>query len=118
MNLYSESDAGVLIVRVEEKSLDVNNVQSFLSAFEVFKTPGAKIVLDLSQLNYIDSSACGAMLTCLRQLTSAGGGMKLCSASTNVRAILNMVRINRVFDMHASPAEAVARYAAPAAVLS
>jgi anti-sigma B factor antagonist len=61
--------------------------------------PSARIILDLSQLKFVDSSGLGAMLSCLRQLNGVGGDLKLCGMTKSVRALFQLVRMHRVFEI-------------------
>jgi anti-sigma B factor antagonist len=47
------------------------------------------------------------MLSCLRQLSGKGGDLKLCSMSRQVRALFELVRMHRIFDIYATKEEAV-----------
>ena len=67
----------------------------------------AKVVFDMSTLRFVDSSGLGALLSCLRQLNSVGGDMNLCGMSKQVRALFELVRMHRIFDIFNTPEEAV-----------
>jgi anti-sigma B factor antagonist len=56
--------------------------------------------VDLSHLRFVDSSGLGAMLSCLRQLNATGGDLKLCGMSKAVRAVFELVRMHRIFDIY------------------
>jgi anti-sigma B factor antagonist len=49
----------------------------------------------------------GAMLSCLRQLNARRGDLKLCGMSKQVRGAFELVRLDRILDIHANRAEAV-----------
>ena len=66
-----------------------------------------KVVLDLSRLRFVDSSGLGAMLSCLRQLSAKHGDLKLCGMSKQVRAVFELVRMHRIFDISGTKEEAV-----------
>ncbi len=58
----------------------------------------SRLVLDLSQVRFIDSSGIGALLFCLRLANARGGGMKLCSMSPEVASVVQITRMNRILD--------------------
>jgi len=67
----------------------------------------SKMVFDLSQLRFIDSSGLGAFLSCLRQLSTKGGELKLCGLSNQVYQTFELVRMHRIFDIYSTKSEAV-----------
>jgi anti-sigma B factor antagonist len=98
-------DATVVILPGEE--LDANNAKEFKGDVGPLLQPQAKVVLDLSQLRFVDSSGLGSILSCLRQLNAAGGDLKLCGMSKPVRALFELVRMHRIFDIYTTRDEAV-----------
>jgi anti-sigma B factor antagonist len=55
----------------------------------------------------VDSSALGAILTCLRRLKEAGGDLKICGLSKSVRIIFELVRFHKIMDIYGTQEEAV-----------
>jgi anti-sigma B factor antagonist len=68
------------------------------------------VILDLGRLRFIDSSGLGAMLSCLRQLNAAGGDLKLCGMSKAVRAVFELVRMHKIFDIYGTREQAVSAF--------
>ena len=66
-----------------------------------------RIVLNLSRLRFIDSSGLATVLSCLKRVNARGGDLKLCGLSRSVRTLFELVRMNRIFDLFATPEEAV-----------
>jgi anti-sigma B factor antagonist len=95
----------VAVVPVDE--LDASNAGEFKRAIAPVLQANSKLVLDLSRLRFVDSSGLGAMLSCLRQLTGKNGDLKLCGMSKQVRALFELVRMHRIFDIYGTREEAV-----------
>ena len=74
--------------------------------------PGAKLVFDMNALRFVDSSGLGALLSCLRQVHSSGGDLKLCEMAKTVRALFELVRMHRIFEIYSSREEALRSYGA------
>ena len=55
------------------KYLDASNAKEFKHNMTPILKTSAKVVCDLSQLEFVDSSGLGAIVSCLRQLKAAGG---------------------------------------------
>jgi anti-sigma B factor antagonist len=61
----------------------------------------------MSELKFVDSSGLGAILSCLRQQNASGGELKLCGMLKPVRALFELVRMHRIFDMYNTREEAI-----------
>ncbi len=68
------------------------------------------IVLNLSEVGFIDSSGLGTMVRALANTRQARGELKLCNVPEPVRKILDMTRLTTVFDAHESEEKAVAAF--------
>ena len=98
-------DVAVAALPVDE--LDASNSGEFKRQIAPVLQAQTKLVLDLSQLRFVDSSGLGAMLSCLRQLSAKGGDLKLSGMSRQVRALFELVRMHRIFDIYGTKEEAV-----------
>ncbi len=107
MEIPVESVNGVAVAAVVVDELDASNSGEFKRDIAPLLQSQTKLVLDLSQLHFVDSSGLGAMLSCLRQLSAKGGDLKLCGMSRQVRALFELVRMHRIFDIYGTKEEAV-----------
>jgi anti-sigma B factor antagonist len=107
MDLTIEQINGVAVVVLPGKDLDAGNTEEFKSTIAPVLEAHSKMVFDLSQLRFIDSSGLGAFLSCLRQLSAKGGELKLCGMSKQVYQTFELVRMNRIFDIYSTKYEAV-----------
>ncbi len=98
---------GVAVAAVPVEELDASNSGEFKRDIAPVLQSHTKLVLDLGHLRFVDSSGLGAMLSCLRQLSAKGGDLKLCSMSKQVRALFELVRMHRIFDIYGTKEEAV-----------
>jgi anti-sigma B factor antagonist len=87
--------------------LDAGNAGEFKRDIAPLLEAHAKLVLDLSRVRFVDSSGLGAFISCLRKLNAKGGDLKLCGMSKQVRAVFELVRMHRVFDICETREEAV-----------
>jgi anti-sigma B factor antagonist len=74
---------------------------------EELAAANAKVVFDLTRLRFVDSSALGAFISCLRKLNARGGDLKLCGMSKQVRGVFELVRMHRVFEILGTREDAV-----------
>jgi anti-anti-sigma factor len=56
------------------------------------------VMLDLADVNFIDSSGLSAMIIALKMLRIAGGDLYLCSIAEPVQNLLKMTRMDRLFE--------------------
>jgi anti-sigma B factor antagonist len=58
-----------------------------------------KIILNLAQVDYIDSSGVGELVSCFTTVRKAGGELKLLSLTQKVHDILHVTKLYTVFDI-------------------
>jgi anti-sigma B factor antagonist len=107
MDLAVEKMGDVAVVEVPVEELDASNTGELRHDIAPVLEANTKMVIDLSRLRFVDSSGLGAILSCLRQLTAKGGDLKLCGMQEQVRAVFELVRMHRIFDIYGTREEAV-----------
>jgi anti-sigma B factor antagonist len=107
MDLVLQQIGDVAVTTVPVEELDASNAGEFKRDMTPVVDASTKVVLDLSRLRFVDSSGLGAFISCLRKLNAKGGDLKLCGMSKQVRAVFELVRMHRVFDICATVEEAV-----------
>jgi anti-sigma B factor antagonist len=70
-----------------------------------------KIVLNLGEVNYIDSSGLGELVSAYTAVKNAGGELKLLNLTSKVRDLLVITKLVTVFDVKDDEAAAVAAFA-------
>ncbi len=98
---------GVAVVSVHLDELDISSVDDFNHDIAVIMEENKKLVLDMSRVQFIDSSGCGAIIACLKRLADAGGDLKLCGVNKAVATVLQLIRLHRICDILESREEAV-----------
>ena len=53
-----------------------------------------EVVLQLDQLEFVDSSGLGALMRLVQDARSKGGDLKLCGLPPNVRKVLDLTRLS------------------------
>lgn len=107
MELAVDKVDDVAVVKVPVEELDASNSGELKHDIAPVLQTNTKLVIDLSRLLFVDSSGLGAILSCLRQLSAKGGDLKLCGMQKQVRAVFELVRMHRIFDIHGTREEAV-----------
>ena len=70
-----------------------------------------KILLNLGEVSYIDSSGIGEMVSGFTSVTNNGGQLKLVGLSKRVKDLLQITKLNTVFEAYDDEAEAVRSFA-------
>lgn len=97
----------VAVVTFGEDLLDVSNADDFRTAMNPVLAECRKLVLDLSRVEFMDSRGCGAIIACLKNLSAAGGDLKLCRVTRPVRTVLELIRLHRICEIADTWEEAV-----------
>lgn len=66
-----------------------------------------KILLNLGQVSYIDSSGIGELVSGFTTVTNQGGELKLLNLNKKVKDLLQITKLYTVFDVHEDEAAAV-----------
>ena len=66
-----------------------------------------KLLLNLNEVSYIDSSGIGEMVSGFTTVTNAGGKLKLLGLSKRVKDLLQITKLYTVFEVHEDEAAAV-----------
>jgi anti-sigma B factor antagonist len=74
-----------------------------------------KILLNLGQVEYVDSSGVGELVRSFTTIRKHGGQMKLASVPRNVQELLEATHLHRVFDIQKDEASAIHSFGASAA---
>jgi anti-sigma B factor antagonist len=77
---------------------------------EVLKNGGKKIVLNLSDVNYIDSSGIGELVSSFTTVTNQGGKLKLLNLTKKIQELLAITKLLTVFQVYDSEQAAVSSF--------
>ena len=108
MRYNSETVGSTLVVTLLEDALDAHDAREFRRRLEAELAGKRSAVLDLARVRFVDSSGLGAILGCMRVMTGGGGGLKLCGLSAEVKKAVELVRLDRLLDVHATRDDALA----------
>ncbi|MCE5307827.1 MAG: STAS domain-containing protein [Acidobacteriales bacterium] len=70
-----------------------------------------KIVLNLGEVSYIDSSGIGELVSAFTTVTNQGGKLKLLNLTKRVHDLLQITKLYTVFDVYDREATAIASFA-------
>ena len=70
-----------------------------------------KILLNLGEVSYIDSSGIGELVSGFTTVTNSGGNLKLLNLNKRVKDLLQITKLYTVFDVHEEEAGAIRSFA-------
>jgi anti-sigma B factor antagonist len=125
----SEKD-GATVIRPGSDRLDLEVAPEFRSAMlQLIKSGHRNLLVDLEGVGFIDSSGLGTLVSALKQLKTskdrrrsprpegsrrpaARGDVKLANVQPPVAALLEIIRLDRVFTTYGSVDDAIRSYSA------
>ncbi len=69
-----------------------------------------KVLLNLADVTYIDSSGIGELVSAFTALSNSGGQLKLLNLTKKVHDLLQITKLYTVFDVHDDEAKAVGSF--------
>ncbi|MFD1912651.1 STAS domain-containing protein [Halodurantibacterium flavum] len=109
MNVHEQERGNVLVLSFDEKRLDAHKAprlrEEIISRIEQGRH---LIVVDLSATEFMDSSGLGALVSCLKRI-GPKGGIAVAGLGSSVARLFLLTRMDRVFSLHGTVDEAVAR---------
>ena len=111
MNLKVEEKNNVTIIYVKEERLDAHNSTELKEKIhELFEGLKKNILVDLTDVRFIDSSGLGALVSGFKNASSHQGSLKLSSLQPQVKSMFELTRLHRVFEIFANSAEALENF--------
>jgi|ERR1700761_5625501 anti-sigma B factor antagonist len=106
---FEESKIGnVLVVKVLESRVSADIAPRFKEDIIGYVTKGNRtLILDLSEVTFIDSSGLGALIASLKVIGN-DGELMLAGVRDTVASMFKLTRMNKVFRMFETPEEAAA----------
>lgn len=101
MKLISENLGDMLVVHVDENRIDAAGAIQFKERMReaTIDAPG-RVVLDLSQVAFLDSSGLGAVVAVMKLLMPARK-LELAGLTASVEKVFRLTRMDSVFVIHA-----------------
>jgi anti-sigma B factor antagonist len=107
MELGTEKIGDITVVKLPTDVLDASNTEEFKTAITPVIEKSKKVLFEMSKVKFIDSSGCGILLYCLRQLNGLDGTLKLYGVQESVRTLFDLVRMHRIIEVFDTKEEAV-----------
>jgi anti-sigma B factor antagonist len=99
MEIISEPIGNVMVLNIEGR-LDASNSSELKTKISSLVDENHKsILIDMSGVDFVDSSGLGSLVTCLRLVAQAEGKFKIACLQANPKNLFETTRLNRVFEL-------------------
>ena len=112
--LQVEQVDDVAVVRfVHCRTLDESAAQSVGQELAdlVDRAGHRKVLLDMSDVGFLTSTALGKLVVLHKKLKSVGGELKICGLQSPIESIFQITRLNRLFEIHPDESAALVAFA-------
>jgi anti-sigma B factor antagonist len=110
MQIRTDEKQGISVFRMNG-DIDINTSPEVKRSFDdAIKHKKEKVVINLKDVSYVDSSGLATLVEILKNLRSYGGKMKLTNLSAKVRGLFEITKLDKLFDIVGEEDEAVASF--------
>jgi anti-sigma B factor antagonist len=95
-----------VLVQLEGRLDAAANLELRLALQKLLNKKSPKLILDLREVPFIDSSGLAALVSALRLAREKGGNIALCRIRPQAQTVFRLTMIDRIFSIHPSPEEA------------
>ena len=97
MEFAKKTVDGVTVVRIDNERLDTNVAPELKAELIILAEQGIlKVLVDISNVYYADSSGLGALLFGVRQYRDHDGQFKLLGANTRVQNLIRIAKLDHI----------------------
>ncbi|TVQ37790.1 MAG: anti-sigma factor antagonist [Wenzhouxiangella sp.] len=111
MSIETRVDEHCIVAKATTNSIDASNASAFRTAMRAVIENHDRIVIDLGDVEFIDSAGIGTLIACLRASGERQGQLRLCSLNRPVQALFELMRMHRIFEVHSDSISARASMA-------
>jgi anti-anti-sigma factor len=102
-----QTDGGITVVAPTGR-LDVAGAPALKDAISgVDKNGAPKVVIDMEGVSFVDSTGLGSVISALKEIRGRQGELRLAAPNQQVRVVLELTTLDRVFPYYATLEEAL-----------
>ena len=106
MNLIHAQQGEYLVVTVNAARIDASAALEFKDSMNAIDESNSKILLNSEQVEFIDSSGLGAVVSVMKRL-GKGHKLDLCALTPTVEKVFRLTRMDSIFSIYAILEQAV-----------
>lgn len=107
--LKSETSDDIIVCSFDQnqKLNAINAEQVKKEVGKYYETPGTKLVLDMENIAFIDSSGFGALLSIMKKAKKNEGIFRLCNLTPDVMTLFRLLQLHTIFEIYDSREESL-----------
>lgn len=99
MKIQREDSGSVAILRLSGKLMGGPDAEAFQSVVQTVLDQGCRhLLVDLGEVNWINSTGLGILISSYTTLRKRGGQLKLLNVSKRIESILMVTKLNTYFE--------------------
>ena len=98
---------GIKVIRIKESRLDTTVAPDLKAQLLVLIGEGKKVLLDMKEVQYADSSGLGAILLGFRQARDIGGEFAVCTIQKRVETMIHIAQLTNVITIYKDQFDAI-----------
>ncbi len=108
MQFDVKRNGSAVVFRLKERRLDASISPELKGEFLILCTPQtSELILDLSEVEFCDSTGLSALLIAERRMRENGGLVKLAALQKKVLTLIRISHLDRAFGIHDTVAKAL-----------
>lgn len=105
-----ERNIGIIEVSHALTAATVDTFREQLSKWQAAEPAVKNFVIDLKQVDFMDSAGLGTLIAELKRITEKGGDMKIACLQKKPRMVFEITRAYKVFEIYDSVEEALNKF--------
>ena len=111
MEITASSSDNVTALQLEGR-MDLNSSSQLKERIKDYLSEGkTNIILDLSDVNFINSSGLGTLVSILKDVRMVKGRMVLCKLARYVQEVFEITQLSNIFEIYPTAEEAATSFA-------
>jgi anti-sigma B factor antagonist len=112
MIVTCSKERGVGVIQVDKQltSATVDTFREQLSSWQSGEPDVVNYVIDLKQVDFMDSAGLGTLIAVLKRITERGGDMKIACLQKKPRMVFEITRAYKVFEIYDTVDEALKNF--------
>lgn len=108
MTLRENGDINIIEIKTDLSSYAASDLRRMLES--LLSQNIGKVVVNLSAVNHINSTAVGALVGVAKRLRQEGGDLKICGLAENLTRTFNLIGASSVVEIYESEKSALAAF--------
>lgn len=111
MEIQQREQNGIVVLELSGKIIGGPDATLFNDKLhDLIESGKNKVIADLSQVDWMNSSGLGILISALTTIRNSGGDLKIANAPEKIKNLLTITKLVNVFPIYDTIEEAIASY--------